>query len=384
MYVHIPFCLRKCAYCDFNSYAGLGELFVPYIEALDREMALIAAQWPETALLTVFIGGGTPTALPTGHLARLLAAIQGRFHVRSGAEITVEANPGTLDRPKLDALRQGGATRLSLGVQSFDDALLNALGRIHTAQEAVRSYVKARGAGFDNINLDLMYGLPGQTMAGWRETLAGALSLAPDHLSLYALGVEEETPLYRDIAMGVTPEPDDDLAADMYSLALDALAEAGYQHYEISNWAGQGVMAGERYATCRHNMAYWLDEPYWGVGAGAHGYLRQRRYWNVRHPRDYVQHLQRGELPIEGSESIDRATEISEFMILGLRLMEGIAYRRFADRFGCDLRDAFGDTIRKQTDLGLLEADEQGIRLTERGYLLGNQVFQEFLLTGGE
>ena len=396
LYVHIPFCHRKCAYCDFNSYAGLDALLAPYVDALDREMARIASRWPRAALRTVYIGGGTPTVLPPEHLALLLGAIRDRFDLRPGAEVTIEANPGTLDVAKLEALLHGGVTRLSLGVQSLDDAILNAMGRIHTAQEARRTVASARAAGLSNVSLDLMYGWPGQSMAVWQDTLAGTLALAPNHLSLYALGVETETPLGISIGRGATPEPDDDQAAEMYLWAMDALKDAGYRHYEISNWAGQrvaddggvadgrGAAGSSGAAVCRHNMTYWLDEPYWGVGAGAHSYVRRRRSWNVRHPGEYIGHLRRDELPVEGWEAIDRATEISEFMILGLRLMEGVSDARFAERFGCSLRDIFGRTIDQQIDLGLLEADERGIRLSRRGYLLGNQVFAEFLLTGRE
>ncbi|HIC94723.1 MAG TPA: radical SAM family heme chaperone HemW, partial [Anaerolineae bacterium] len=232
LYIHIPFCRAKCAYCDFNSYAGLEHLFAPYVRALAREIEL-ARGWHLQAR-TIYLGGGTPTVLPLDLLGEILAACRRAFRVPEGAEVTVEANPGTVDGDYLAGLLGLGVNRLSLGVQSFDDGELRLLGRIHTAREAVEACHLAREAGFDNLNLDLLYGIPRQTLAGWRETLRRAFDLRPDHLSLYALTLEEHTPLARRIAEGEVPAPDDDLAAEMYVLAEEMLAEAGYVHYEIS------------------------------------------------------------------------------------------------------------------------------------------------------
>ncbi len=375
LYIHIPFCQSKCAYCDFNSYAGLGRLHEPYVEALLAEMGLRAARWPDTTLRTIYLGGGTPTVLSPELLRRVLNACRARFHVPADAEVTVEANPGTLDAAKLAALLEQGVNRLSLGVQTFDDDLLRRLGRIHTAQEAASTLRLVRAAGLPNVSLDLMYGLPGQSLAGWQATLDRALELGPAHLSLYALTLHEETPLARDIAQGRVPRPDDDLAVDMYLWAMEALERAGYVHYEISNWAH------DRAAICQHNMTYWLDLPYIGLGAGAHGYLGDRRYWNVARPADYIGRLSGGQEPVEADEPIGRATEMSEMMILGLRLMEGVSDARFFARFGREMRAVYAAEIAEMVSLGLLSEDQEGIRLTRQGYLLGNEVFERFLLT---
>ncbi len=384
LYIHIPFCRAKCAYCDFNSYAGLEDLYALYVEALCKEMGQYSVRWPKLRLRTIYIGGGTPTVLSLTLLSRLLEACHGHFHVLSEAEITIEANPGILDRLTLVGLRQRGVTRLSLGVQSLDERMLRVLGRIHTVGQAIGTYCMARDAGYGNINLDLIYGLPGQSLPEWQETLEKAAALAPDHLSLYALTLHEETPLARGIKSGVLPALDDDLAADMYNWALKALEARGYQHYEISNWAGQRKSAAgegrEGYAVCHHNLTYWLDEPYIGLGAGAHSYLAQRRYWNTARPQDYIRCLQAGQRPVEGEEIIDQATEMAEVMILGLRLMEGVSYERFAARFGRDLRDIYCAVLNPLEGLGLLQVGAEGVRLTEQGYLLGNEVFERFLL----
>jgi oxygen-independent coproporphyrinogen-3 oxidase len=275
-----------------------------------------------------------------------------------------------------------GVNRLSLGVQSLDDGLLRRMGRVHSATEAIGSYHLARAAGLDNISLDLIYGLPGQNLATWRDTLRGVIDLEPDHLSLYALHLSDEVPMARAIAAGTCPPLDDDLAADMYLLAMDTLADAGYNQYEISNWARESAIGGT-FARCRHNLTYWLDELYLGLGCGAHGYVDAQRYWNVSDPSEYIARVARGEPPIEGAESIDARTERSEFMILGLRLIEGVGHRRFAERFGSELFDVYSDEIAGLAATGLLERDEVGIRLTPgRGYLLGNRVFEEFVTIG--
>ncbi len=285
LYVHIPFCRSKCAYCDFNSYAGLEYLFEPYVQALAREIGLTGEglSWQTK---TIYLGGGPPTVLPLSLLEKVLSALCQAFQVAADVEITVEANPGTVDSNYLTGLLNLGVTRLSLGVQSFDDGLLRLLERIHTAAEAVESYNLARQAGFANINLDLIYGIPHQTLEHWRTTLREAIHLQPDHLSLYALTLEEHTPLAQRVARGEIPHPDDDLAADMYILAEEVLAEAGYIHYEISNWAGpiSNIQSQISNHKCQHNLTYWRNQPYLGFGAGAHSYFGGRRWHNVLSP----------------------------------------------------------------------------------------------------
>jgi len=370
LYIHIPFCRAKCAYCDFTSYAGLDALHDDYITALVREMELAEP----LSIRTVYIGGGTPTVLPLSHFVTILAAIKHRFDTRATAEITVEANPGTVTREKLSGLRALGVNRLNLGVQSLVEGELRLLGRIHSAPEAIDAFRAARQAGFDNLSLDLIYGLPGQSLASWRASLEGALALQPDHLSLYALTVEEGTPLAASIARGQLPSPDPDLAADMYELAQDLLSAAGFLHYEISNWATSPARV------CRHNLTYWRNEPYLGLGAGAHSWLGQQRRSNLDAPQAYMEQVRAGRHPVAAAEAIDLETEMGETMMLGLRLLhEGVEFQQFRARFGLDLRARYAAELRELAQLGLIDLGDERVTLSPRGRLLGNQVFLRFV-----
>jgi len=419
LYIHVPFCRARCAYCDFNTYAGLEHLLGDYVAALEREIEFHVPSstfhveehgtW-NLELGTLYFGGGTPSLLSLGQIKRILDAIRRAFALAEDAEITLEANPGTVDLAYLQGLRALGVNRLSLGVQSFDDAALRLLGRIHTAAEAVEAYWLARAAGFTNVNLDLIYGLPGQTLAHWQATLSQAVALAPDHLSLYALTLEDDVPLARRIARGELPPPDEDTAAAMYELAEEMLAAAGYVHYEISNWTSSrfqvpGFTLNKEHGTwnmelgtwnvelaCWHNLLYWHNQPYLGFGAGAHsswpaGALpspRRRgvgvRWRNVLHPAEYIARLQRGDAITEEVQELDLPAVMAETMILGLRLVqEGVRCADFRQRFGRDVRDVYGAQLAELQELGLLEIDAAAVRLTPRGRLLGNEVFQRFL-----
>jgi oxygen-independent coproporphyrinogen-3 oxidase len=401
LYVHVPFCRAKCAYCDFNSYPGLDHLFEKYVCALQREVRWVG-QGRSLKVNTIYLGGGTPTVLPFAFLGEILDACREHFTVAGEAEITVEANPGTVDGGYLAGLLGIGVNRLSLGVQSFCDDELRLLGRVHTSAQAVETYRLARqwcpdgstssprplvegrrpepveGVGFGNVNLDLIYGLPRQTLIGWRATLRQALHLRPDHLSLYCLTVEEDTPLGQRIAQGELPAPDPDLAAEMYTLAGETLDRAGYVHYEISNWAQPGY-------ECRHNLTYWRNQSYLGLGAGAHSYRDKKRWHNVLSPAEYITRLEadwQGPFPPNAKEveEIDETLELAETMILGLRLVrEGVGIADFRERFGRDLMDIYDREIGEMEQAGLLEVDGERIRLTARGRLLGNEVFQRFL-----
>jgi oxygen-independent coproporphyrinogen-3 oxidase len=323
---------------------------------------------------TLYVGGGTPTVLPISYVESILGAACRTFAVDADAEISLEANPGTVDADKLGNFLALGVNRLSLGIQSFDDRELRLLGRIHSAAEATTVFRAARQVGWRNVNLDLLYGLPLQPLAAWRSSLEQAIDLQPDHLSLYALTVEAGTPLAAAIDCGELPAPDPDLAADMYELAQDALAAAGYVHYEISNWA-----RGPEFC-CRHNLTYWRNEPYLGLGAGAHSWLGGRRWSNTSVPAAYAAQVLRGEHPLASQETIDRDLEIGETMMLGLRLLdEGVPFERFRRRFGIDLERRFAGELADLARLGLIETDTQRVRLTARGRLLGNQVFLRFL-----
>lgn len=369
LYLHIPFCRARCSYCGFNTYAGLEARIPDYVDALCREI--------QSALFlrgrTVYFGGGTPSLLPLEALERVLASLRSHFVLPDSAEITLEANPGTVDRAYLRGLRSLGVNRLSLGVQSTHPEELRRMRRLHTWEEAVEAVRMAREAGFENLNLDLIYGLPGQTMARWQRSLESALRLEPEHLSLYALTLEEGTPLAQQVAQELLPPPDDDLAAEMYEWACAHLRQAGYIHYELSNWARSEAWM------CQHNLTYWHNEPYLGFGAGAASWWAGRRWTNVRHPEEYIQRLRQGLPVVEETEEIPRELEMGETMMMGLRLIAGVTDERFRARFGVGLEEAFGDELRRLQRAGLLEWDGKVVRLTPRGYLLGNQVFQAFL-----
>jgi oxygen-independent coproporphyrinogen-3 oxidase len=401
LYLHIPFCAVRCGYCDFNTCAGLEGLFERYTAALIQEIRGAGVARGRPAVCSIFIGGGTPTVLPPALLAAALDACCEAFDVDRDAEITSEANPGTVDQAHFAALRRMGVNRLSMGVQSFDDAELRWLGRIHNAAEAEAAFRAARAAGFANINLDFIFGLPGQDPATWARTLARAIDLAPEHLSLYSLTVEPGTPLAEQVTRGLAAEPDDDLSADLYLAAGEMLAAGGYEQYEISNWARLSRGAEEPRSggaplhpctpaplpsgqslgyQCKHNLVYWRNEPYLGFGAGAHSFERQRRWWNVRPVPEYIRRVEAGQVPEREGEAIDRRLAMGETMMLGLRLVqEGVEDARFRARFGVGLEDAFDAEIAGLVRRGLLERLPDRVRLTPEGRLLGNQVFAEFL-----
>ncbi len=369
LYVHIPFCRSRCAYCAFNTYAGLEALIPTYGEALCAEIRAA----PSVPAYTVYLGGGTPSLLPPDTLARILQCLREHFPLQPDMEMTLEANPGTVDRAYLQAARELGINRLSLGVQSVHPDELRLLGRRHTWEEAVAAMDAARAAGLDNVNLDLIYGLPGQTPSRWQETLEAALALGPDHLSLYALTLEEGTPLQGQVARGEIPPPNDDAAAEMYEWAEARLERAGYIHYELSNWA-----RSDRHF-CRHNLTYWYNEPYLGLGAGASSWWGGRRWTNVRHPEEYIRRLSAGRSVAEEMEEIPLRLEMGETMMMGLRLVAGMSDGRFRARFGMGMAEVFGVELSRLAGQGLLEWDGQTARLTPRGRLLGNWVFREFI-----
>lgn len=380
LYVHVPFCRSICYYCDFNTYAGLDALIPRYVTALADEIAALPAALagappvPAVPLRvgSIFFGGGTPSLLAPEQVARVLDAAR-RWPAAEDAEISLEANPGDLSVERLRSLREVGVNRLSMGVQSFDDAMLRRLGRRHDSATAVAAFQDARAAGFDNVSIDLMFALPGQTLAHWEATLDRALALAPEHLSLYNLTIEDGTPFGKWAAAGKLRVPDDDLAADLYQAAFDRMGAAGYQHYEISNWA----RAASRRA--QHNLRYWRNQPYFGVGAGAHSSFGGYRYADCRKPADYVARVTRGESPVESVEKIDRALELGETMMLGLRLAEGVGIDDFRQRFGCTPDQVFGPVLAELTEYGLLTTRDGRIYLTHRGRFLGNDVFCRFL-----
>ncbi len=371
LYLHIPFCRARCRYCDFVSFAGREDLYDSYVNALCREVALVGPVLAAAGPATLYIGGGTPTVLPPAGLEAILHAC-GEVLELAAAEVTVEANPGTVSLEGLRALRRLGVNRLSLGVQSFRDAALRLLGRSHTAAEARAACRLVRRAGFEQVGLDLIYGLPGQGLAEWQRDVDTAVALEPEHLSLYSLALEEGTPLAAAVASGELPAPDEDLAAEMYVHARQRLREAGYCHYELSNWARPGWWS-------RHNIAYWRNEDYAGCGVAAHSHRSRRRWANTASPEEYIAALRQGRSAVVEEEELDLPTAMGETMMLGLRLVAGIPHAEFARRYGADLGQVYGPVVSELTAQGLLVSDDVGVRLSERGLLLGNQVFARFL-----
>ncbi len=396
LYIHVPFCVRRCTYCDFVTYADRPALLTPYAAALltelRRQATTLLARHPTASTTTLYFGGGTPSLLPPAAVAALIEAAREDLRLSPAAEITLEANPGTVQLEQLSALRRAGVNRLSLGVQSADAGELRLLGRIHTWEEATRTVAAARQAGFDNLNLDLIFGLPGQTLTQWQHTLEATLVLAPEHLSLYALTLEPGTPLAEAVTRGAVPEPDPDLAADLYEWSSDRLHRAGFWQYEISNWARGAAPAPEIWALppagcteaigpwiSRHNLHYWRNGAWLGLGVAAHSYLERRRWSNLTDPAAYIAAVNAGETPAAEAETISPALELGETMMLGLRLAEGVTDAAFRVRFGLGLAEAYGAAIETYQRYGLLSWDGARVRLTARGRLLGNQVFGAFL-----
>ena len=356
LYVHVPFCLTRCGYCDFNAYAGLDELHPRYVRALLREAELAAPEWAGEEVVSVFLGGGTPTTLDPADLREVLVRLRDAFEVTGDAEITIEANPDTVGVGKLAHLREAGFDRLSMGAQSFDRRVLASLERIHRPESVRAAFAAARDAGYQNVNLDLIYGADGETLGSWERTLREAVDLAPEHVSAYALTIEPATPLGRKVSSGEVPAPDPDLQADMFGLACELLGAAGYRHYEVSNWAKPGY-------ECRHNLGYWERRPYVWLGAGAHSYRDERRWWNVRPPEEYLRLVEAGSLPVGGEERLEPSDVYLEEVFLRLRILQGIP----ASWVDPDRAEPFLES-------GLLSEYDGALVPTERGMLLLNEL----------
>jgi oxygen-independent coproporphyrinogen-3 oxidase len=394
IYIHIPFCTHRCGYCDFNTFAGLEALIPAYVSAVCNEINFLSVNASyQFYIHTVYFGGGTPSLLPVRYLDDILTSIDNHFHLSKSMEITLETNPGTVDQVYLQQIKSLGVNRLSLGMQTSNQDELELLGRRHSFGDVIHAVEWARTAGIRNINLDLIFGLPNQSMNSWKNNLESGLMLKPEHMSLYALTIEPNTPIYSKIKNGIYPEPDQDISADMYEFASDELAKAGYHHYEISNWA-RGNQDSELF-TCKHNLQYWHNLSYIGLGAGAHGFINKMRTVNFVDPREYISKLNQGAMELntgfifpctpatQQTISIDRNAEIGETMMMGLRLLiEGISKQKFHSRFGVYLHDMFGTQIDRLLTLGLVEwygQDRDVLRLTRKGRLLGNHVFAEFI-----
>lgn len=392
IYLHIPFCSHRCSYCDFNTYTGLEEVIPEYIQALCTEIKFVSESFGgKVPIHSIFFGGGTPSLLPDGEIGRVFEVLHQEFDLQRGLEITLEANPDKLSLAYLANLKQLGINRISLGVQSADAQDLQILDRQHDFSQAATAVTLIRKAGFENLNLDLIFGVPQQTLESWINSLNSAIELEPDHISLYSLTLERGTPLTDWVDKGFLPEPNQDLSADMYAWSADRLAQSGFRQYEISNWA-QTDSSGNLMA-CRHNLQYWRNLPYLGFGAGAHGYAGGVRIANVLSPHEYIykclSFLDGGKFAFPRTPAtdkiveVDRDLEMDETMMMGLRLTEeGVSRPVFLERFGIDMDDQFSDEIGKLVKLGLLEWDvngEERLRLSPQGRLLGNQVFIHFI-----
>lgn len=377
IYCHIPFCRHRCAYCDFNTYTGLTELKEAYVAALGQEMVQVGVSRP---VHTLFFGGGTPSLIAPAGYSHLLTTIRHQFQLSPTAEITMEANPGTVDLAYLQQIRQLGFNRLSFGLQSANQSELALLEREHSFETVIEAMAMARQAGFDNINLDLIYGLPDQSLATWQASLEAALSLKPDHLSLYCLAIEPGTPMERWLKNGRISPPDPDLAAEQYELACQLLDERAFVHYEISNWALPG-------RECQHNLTYWRNQEYLGLGAGAHGQAAGYRYAVVKQPRVYIRRLSGRDTAhyplstaVAHKQLTGRQEAITDTLITQLRLLqEGLNLTQFANRFGQKLTDLYGDTLNQLFEWGLLEQTGEQLLLSRPGWFLSNQVFYRFL-----
>lgn len=368
-YIHIPFCRAKCFYCDFNSYPGQESMFDGYVAALTREIR--SATGGEEGLTSVYFGGGTPTSLPTGGLVGILRALSEHIGISEDAEVTIEANPGTVDAAILGELKRGGFNRLSIGVQSFSDAILERLGRIHTADEARTAYRLAREAGFENISIDLMYSLPDQSLDDWKSTLAAAIDLRPEHISLYELTVEEGTHFGNLLSRCLITLPDEDMQIGMYRAAIDSLTAQGYEHYEISNFA----LPGRR---SRHNQVYWRNDPYYGFGAGAAAYVDGVRRTNIAQPVEYIEAMKSGSA-VATTETVSVRQSMGETIMLGLRMLDGVDTIAFEERYGVEITEAYPSEIADLTQRGLIELCGGRMRLTADGLLVANEAAVEFV-----
>lgn len=371
-YIHIPFCEHICHYCDFNKVFLQGQPVDEYLESLKKEIALTLETSPTNHLDSIFVGGGTPTALNERQLEFLTEMINDLLPFDQHTEYTFEANPGDLSKEKFQILRDAGVNRLSFGVQTFNDELLQRIGRVHRASDVFKSIELAKSSGFENISVDLIYSLPGQTLNDFRETLATSFSLDISHFSGYSLIIEPKTVFYNLMRKGKLPLPGEDTEAEMYELLLEEMAKHGYSQYEISNFSLPGYES-------KHNLTYWNNDEYYGFGAGAHGYVDGKRRSNHGPLKKYMEPLQSGRLPILEENKPTKAECMEEEMFLGLRKNEGVSVEHFINRFEINPLHLFANEIKDLTEKGLVVTRNNRIQLTKKGRFLGNEVFQSFL-----
>ena len=372
LYLHIPYCLHKCGYCDFNSHNINEAEMDAYVRALLLEMEQAAKGAKDRRVNTIFFGGGTPTTLPFADLARILKACHQHFQVYPGAEITCEANPATIPQADLKQLREAGFNRLSIGVQSFDTDELKRLERVHTVDEIFLTVDRARQAKFENLSLDLMFALPGQTKKRWQDNLQKAIDLEPDHISAYNLTIEPDTTFHKQQTQGKLAMPTDDFQRELFEITIDTLTGAGYEHYEISNYAKTGKQS-------RHNLNYWVHGEYIGLGAGASSTFNGERTKNTNLPARYIAQINESQTAVESRETPDLRQRMGEAVMLGLRLKSGLNYLTFNKQFGTSFCDAFGDTVTRLENMGLIELSDDRVALTREGLFLADSVILEFI-----
>lgn len=375
VYIHIPFCHQICNYCDFNKVFFKNQPVDEYIEAVGKEIEMAVRQNPQqfNHIETIYLGGGTPTALSANQITRLLELIKTYLPTKQLIEFSSEANPDELSEDKLQALIDGGVNRLSMGVQSFNQDLLKKIGRTHSNEHVYETIQKAKMIGFHNISIDLMYGLPGQTFEQWEDTLEKALDLNLPHYSAYSLIVEPKTIFYIQYAKGKLSLPTEDSEADMYDLLMKKMEAKRIHQYEISNFALDGHIS-------THNKIYWDNDEYAGFGAGAHGYLNGIRYSNHGPIKKYIESIAEEKRPLLNSHQVTQDEKMEEQMFLGLRKTEGVSFKEFQSKFSMPMKNIYGDIIQQLVNEGLIIEDEVGVRLTRKGRFVGNEVFRHFLL----
>lgn len=371
LYLHFPFCKKKCAYCDFNSYSGLESLIGQYFKAIKAE---IQKYLPEPRLVgSIYFGGGTPSYLPVQLLAEILGFIKEHFRTKPDAEITLEVNPGTIDCQELASLKSAGFTRLSIGLQAWQDHLLRSIGRIHSLDDFLKIYEAGRSAGFSNFGVDIIFGLPGQTVQDWAVTLKEVTALQPEHISAYGLQLEAGTQLAEDVKLGRKLLPSEDEVLEMMDLAMTYLPDKGYQHYEISNYAKPGFQSV-------HNLNYWYGGDYLGFGAGAYSTDAGERRYNIEEPWDYIEALGKGASPVKSREKLDQKTKAVEVLMLGLRLRAGIDLREYHTAFGIDILKTAEPYLTSLLEQKLLVLTDSRLALTKEGIKVSNSVISSLLL----
>ncbi|GBF10122.1 radical SAM family heme chaperone HemW [Tepidibacillus sp. HK-1] len=374
VYIHIPFCTNKCHYCDFNSYVVSGQPVMEYLKALDLEMEKTVELFPTGEIKTIFVGGGTPTVLTPKEMEVFLTSVRKHFpHWNEEIEFTMEANPGTVELDKLKMMKEFGVNRISMGVQAFQDDLLSFIGRIHSEKEVYQSIENAHHLGFKNLSIDLMIGLPNQTIEMVRESLKKAIQLQLPHFSVYSLKVEQNTLFHTFYQKNRLPLPPEEDELNMYLITMEEMQKHGYHQYEISNFAKPGYES-------KHNITYWKNEDYFGLGAGAHGYIQGRRHANIKGIRSYIDHLlKENQLPRFEEFEVSLQEKKEDMLMLGLRMLEGVKFSDYEKEFNEEMLSRFRAQIEKLVNLGLLMKEKDRIKLSQKGLIYGNEVFAEFI-----